>query len=76
VSTERIIKTVRKYEPVRQFLCEKHNRKCLTTKCPMAKFYCYEHVNLHDVFDCNGGDTRNKIIATLKQVAKENRIEV
>lgn len=33
---------MKKYEDFRKWLCEKYERKCLTRKCPLAKFGCYE----------------------------------
>lgn len=33
---------MQKYEGFRNYLCAKYDRKCLTRKCPLAKFGCYE----------------------------------
>lgn len=68
--------TMQKYEIVKKTLCEKHNRMCLTTKCPLAKFGCYDFVTVSAMLAYAGTSGRGLVVKTIKQAAKDNGIEL
>lgn len=53
----------------RRILCEKHNLKCITTKCPFSKMGCYEFQTF-DRFYYESYNSRRKIARIVNEVLK------
>lgn len=72
------------YEKVRLHLCELHTdadgkKRCFTSangKCPLAKFFCFEHGSLADVRHKAPPEVKAEFKMVLKALAKEYGIEV
>ena len=46
-------KPKKEYQEFVDRLCESHKGKCLTTKCPLAKFYCYDYGGFAELWRCS-----------------------
>lgn len=66
-----IVENLPKYEHIRAMLCNKYERKCLTGKCPMREFNCYDYVNITDMWQDAGAIKRKKVVEMLTKLEKE-----
>jgi len=67
---------MRKYEKVKKALCEEHDRKCLTTKCPLAKYACYEFMTINELYNNTGQNAKPGLLDAILLAAEERGIEV
>lgn len=52
-------------------LCERHERKCITTKCPLHKYYCYDFPNFEALYTQSQMTVKRNISLTLHKLMKE-----
>ena len=49
----KVSKPRKEYQEFANRLCEEHDRKCLTTKCPLAKLNCYDYGGFAELWRCS-----------------------
>lgn len=49
-------------------LCNKHYPKCITTECPLAKYFCYDEPNILRLYRKGNPAVKRKITRILKAV--------
>ena len=59
------------YKKMFTFVCNQHYPNCLTSKCPMRKFYCYSHTGIQDMLKNKNLRNKEIIVKELKKVSKE-----
>lgn len=64
---------VKECQEMRQRLCERYGRKCLTGGCPLAKLpnFCYEHQNFSLWYRECTPQGKRKIMRVMKMLRKE-----
>ena len=49
-------------------LCNKYYPKCITTECPLARYYCYDEPNILRLYRESSPAAKRKITRILKAV--------
>ena len=76
VNNDNFKEIMHKYEKVKRALCEEHDRKCLTTKCPLAKFACYEFVTMAELYTSTGHNAKPALIDAIYMAAEKHGVEL
>ena len=65
--------TAKECQEVREKLCERYKRKCLTGGCPLAKLpnFCYEHQNFSLWYRECTPQGKRKIMRAMKKLMNE-----
>mgnify|MGYP000869642013 FL=1 len=68
-----MVLTAKECQKMREKLCERYKRKCLTGGCPLAKLpnFCYEHQNFVEWYRTCPPSGKRKIIRVMKMLRKE-----
>lgn len=70
------LQKMKKYEKVKAALCQEYDRKCLTRKCPLAKFGCYEFQTMAMMWNGLGVNGRTPAEKVIIHEAKNRGIEL
>ena len=65
------ISMMKEYERFRSLLCATYERKCLTRKCPLSKYSCYEYMTFKELAADAPRGMKNQIVKRMQEVADE-----
>lgn len=52
-------------------LCKRHGRKCITQKCPLRKFYCYDFPSFRQMWIYSPTATKRNISRVMHQLMEQ-----
>lgn len=61
-----------KYMNMKRAICMKYERRCLTGKCPLAKFTCYDYPNVQTLYSNLNQRDKKKFEKALEEIALEH----
>lgn len=61
-----------KYLNMQRAICMKYERRCLTGKCPLAKFNCYDAPNIQSVYSQMNQRDKKRFEKALEEIAMEH----
>lgn len=69
--------TAKECQEIRERLCERYERKCLTGGCPLAKLpnFCYEHQSFGQWYRSCSPVGKRKIAKMMKRLIKEEDLK-